>query len=117
VEAKLPTLSEIKKAIPERCFKVRPAGFHSLSRAQPPSLIPSLPRCVRDWQKSLPTSLYYAFRDFAILVALYWVYGAAEARGLPGLVVWWNLTGRWHPQIRIEMSASAGKMAPIYAFR
>lgn len=64
VEQKLPTLQQIKKAIPERCFK-----------------------------KSLPKSLYYMVRDFAALWALYKVYPQVEQYGLPGLFVWWNLAG------------------------
>lgn len=64
VEAKLPTLDQIKKQIPARCF-----------------------------EKSLWRSLYYMFRDFAILAGLYSVYDIVAARGHAALFVWWNLTG------------------------
>nr|AQX92138.1 Om [Nannochloropsis oceanica] len=65
VEQTLPTLSQIKKAIPEKCF-----------------------------QKSLLRSFYYMLRDFAALAALYFVYPTVQAKyGLPGLFVWWNLAG------------------------
>lgn len=32
-------------------------------------------------------------RDFAVLAGLYFVYPNAEAYGLPGLFLWWNLAG------------------------
>lgn len=32
-------------------------------------------------------------RDFAALAALYYVFPKAQAYGLPGLFVWWNLAG------------------------
>ncbi|TFJ86925.1 hypothetical protein NSK_002013 [Nannochloropsis salina CCMP1776] len=65
VEQTLPTLSQLKKAIPEKCF-----------------------------QKSLLRSVYYMLRDFAALAALYIIYPSVQANfGLAGLFVWWNLAG------------------------
>lgn len=66
VEKKLPSLGEIRKAIPKECF-----------------------------EKSLPMSLYYMFRDIGIMTFLYTLFYpyVEEKYGLAGKVVYWNLQG------------------------
>lgn len=62
----------------------------------------------RTQQKSLLRSLFYMIRDFGILAALYYAYPAFESRGLGGLFVWWNLTGKL--QCPSEFNASKAEL-------
>ena len=125
VEQTLPTLSQIKKAIPEKCFQVSKEegeggngwNMHMLAtclassiqsflhRTHKPSLPPLLLPLPPLHQKSLLRSVYYMLRDFAALAALYLIYPTVQAKyGLPGLFVWWNLAGkqRWREAGRME---------------
>jgi omega-3 fatty acid desaturase (delta-15 desaturase) len=58
------TASELYAAIPERCFK-----------------------------KSLFWGLFYCFRDWGIVAALYYFQPAFFGLGLAGKLLWWNITG------------------------
>ena len=60
------TLKDIRSAIPKECFN-----------------------------KSLPISLYYAVRDWAIVFALYHFRESFFEHALIGKLVWWNLVGFW----------------------
>lgn len=90
---------------PSRSGVLRYVGFHGRSRhptcmrvcqceEASTSIRPQPQPHTTPPQKSLPWSLYYMFRDFALLAVLYFVYPRAEAYGLPGLFVWWNLAGK-----------------------
>jgi energy-coupling factor transporter transmembrane protein EcfT len=98
VEAKLPTLNEIKKHIPARCFEVshypRDTGSLQVGGVLNQNRYSLVVMSSRTQQKSLLRSLFYMIRDFGILAALYYAYPAFESRGLGGLFVWWNLTGK-----------------------
>jgi hypothetical protein len=104
VEAKLPTLDQIKKQIPARCFEVCRGDDGTITSRLAERTLPCL-SCGLD--ASSDDSLgyrayvcgaeepvaYYMFRDFAILAGLYSVYDIVAARGHAALFVWWNLTG------------------------
>jgi len=63
-EKKLPTIGEIKKAVPPECF-----------------------------EKSLPTSLYYTAQDFVLLGVLYYTVSYFEYFGIVGLLAWYWCMG------------------------
>ncbi|GMS96372.1 hypothetical protein PENTCL1PPCAC_18547, partial [Pristionchus entomophagus] len=63
-QQKLPTVEEIRKAIPKECF-----------------------------EKSLPVSLAYMVWDFILLAFLYKIEPVFELAGIPGMIFWYFIVG------------------------
>jgi len=61
---KYPSISEIKKQLPQRCF-----------------------------ERSVPISIYFMIQDFALLGSLYILYDLFSSWGVGGLLVWWLAAG------------------------